>query len=216
MAKKSSTLPLNLRAPKPRMPLYRWLYEELRSEILAGRLRPGARLPATRDLATQYGISRPTIVTAFEQLRSEGYVEGKVGSGTYVSETLPDELLQAQPAKIRGGHAEAGHSSFRLCAAVAALGSNRVASGAGISSEPAGTRCFSHQPLGAGGGATITAGFRDVASRRRSSWISAASRSGGGVPEYVSRGEVCCGSGVDHLRRAAGAGPHCAPAAGRG
>ena len=81
------------------MPLYRWLYEELRSTILAGRLRPGARLPATRDLAAQYGISRPTIVTAFEQLRSEGYVEGKVGSGTYVSKTLPDELLQAPRAK---------------------------------------------------------------------------------------------------------------------
>src|SRR5580700_3083086 len=103
MAKKSSTLPLNLRGPKPRMPLYRWLYEELRSAILTGRLHPGARLPATRDLAEQYGISRPTIVTAFEQLRSEGYVEGKVGSGTYVSETLPDELLQAPRAKSTAG-----------------------------------------------------------------------------------------------------------------
>src|SRR4029077_3995272 len=99
MAKKLSTLPLNLRGPKPRMPLYRWLYEELRSAILAGRLHPGARLPATRDLAAEYRISRPTIVTAFEQLRSEGYVEGKVGSGTYVSKTLPDELLQAPRAK---------------------------------------------------------------------------------------------------------------------
>jgi GntR family transcriptional regulator/MocR family aminotransferase len=99
MAKKSSTLPLNLRGPKPGMPLYRWLYEELRSTILAGHLRPGARLPATRDLAGQYGLSRPTIVTAFEQLRSEGYVEGRVGSGTYVSKTLPDELLQAPRSK---------------------------------------------------------------------------------------------------------------------
>src|SRR5271156_34639 len=99
MAKKSSTLPLNLKRPKARVPLYRWLYEELRSAILAGRLHPGARLPATRDLASQYGISRPTIVTAFEQLRSEGYVEGKVGSGTYVSKTLPDELLQAPRTK---------------------------------------------------------------------------------------------------------------------
>ena len=99
MAKESSTLSLNLRGPKPRMPLYRWLYEELRSAILTGHLRPGARLPATRDLAAQYGISRPTIVAAFEQMRSEGYVEGKVGSGTYVSATLPDELLQAPRTK---------------------------------------------------------------------------------------------------------------------
>jgi len=95
MAKKSSTLTLNLREPRAGVPLYRWLYDELRAAILSGHLRPGARLPATRDLAAQYGLSRPTIVTAFEQLQSEGYVEGKVGAGTYVSQTLPDELLQA-------------------------------------------------------------------------------------------------------------------------
>jgi GntR family transcriptional regulator / MocR family aminotransferase len=99
MAKKSSTLPLNLHEPRPGVPLYRWLYEELRSAILAGHLRPGSRLPATRELAAQYGLSRPTIVTAFDQLRSEGYVEGKIGSGTYVSQTLPEELLQVPRAK---------------------------------------------------------------------------------------------------------------------
>jgi len=99
MPKLSSTLPLSLRGPKTGTPLYRWLYDELRLRILSGQLRPGTRLPATRDLAAQYGLSRPTIVTAFEQLRSEGYVEGKVGSGTYVSQTLPDELLQASRAK---------------------------------------------------------------------------------------------------------------------
>ncbi|MFY9805245.1 MAG: PLP-dependent aminotransferase family protein [Candidatus Acidiferrales bacterium] len=66
----------------------------LRCEILEGRLRPGARLPATRDLGRQYGLSRGTIVSAFEQLKSEGYVEGSLGSGTYVSKVLPDDLLQ--------------------------------------------------------------------------------------------------------------------------
>ena len=99
MAKKSSTLPLNLHEPRAGIPLYRWLYDELRAAILSGHLRLGARLPATRDLAAQYGLSRPTIVTAFEQLQSEGYVEGKTGSGTYVSQTLPDELLQAPRAQ---------------------------------------------------------------------------------------------------------------------
>jgi GntR family transcriptional regulator/MocR family aminotransferase len=99
MAKQSSTLPLNLQEPPPGTPLYRWFYEELRRAILAGHLPSGARLPATRDLAAQYGLSRPTIVTAFEQLRSEGYVEGKVGSGTYVSKTLPDALLHAPRTK---------------------------------------------------------------------------------------------------------------------
>src|SRR5271170_3968135 len=103
MAKKYSTLPLNLREPRAGVPLYRWLYDELRAAILTGHLRPGARLPATRDLAAQYGLSRPTIVTAFEQLQAEGYVEGKTGSGTYVSQTLPDELLQAPRAKSTSG-----------------------------------------------------------------------------------------------------------------
>jgi GntR family transcriptional regulator/MocR family aminotransferase len=70
MPKKPSTLTLNLRHPAAGTPLYRWLYDELRSAILAGHLRPGARIPATRDLADQYGLSRATIVTAFEQLRS--------------------------------------------------------------------------------------------------------------------------------------------------
>lgn len=99
MPKQPSTLPLNLQQAPSGTPLYRWLYEELRAAILAGRLPSGARLPATRDLAGQYGLSRPTIVTAFEQLRSEGYVEGRVGSGTYVSKTLPDALLQAPRVK---------------------------------------------------------------------------------------------------------------------
>jgi len=101
MAKQHSTLPLSLREPQAGTPLYRWLYEELRAAILAGHLRPGTRLPATRDLAEQYGISRPTIVAAFEQLHSEGYVEGRVGSGTYVSQTLPDQFLQAPKTATR-------------------------------------------------------------------------------------------------------------------
>jgi len=82
--------------PRPKgQPAYRWLYTSLRDEILSSRLRPGARLPATRDLARQYGLARGTIVSAFEQLKSEGYIEGSVGSGTYVSDVLPDELLRA-------------------------------------------------------------------------------------------------------------------------
>jgi len=101
MARKITPLPLNLPAPTPGTSLYRWLYEQLRAEILAGRLKPGARLPATRDLARTYGLSRPTIVTAFEQLKSEGYLEGRTGSGTYISQILPEELLQAARAGER-------------------------------------------------------------------------------------------------------------------
>jgi GntR family transcriptional regulator / MocR family aminotransferase len=101
MPRKTTSLPLSLPAPSAGSSLYRWLYEQLRGAILDGRLQPGARLPATRDLAEAYGLSRTTIVAAFEQLRSEGYVEGRVGSGTYVSEVLPEDLLT-----VRGGRAD--------------------------------------------------------------------------------------------------------------
>ena len=94
MAKKSTSYELALPHPTSDLPAYQWLYEGVRSEILGGRMRPGTRLAATRDLARQYGLSRGTIVNAFDQLASEGYVEGSVGSGTYVSKVLPDTLLQ--------------------------------------------------------------------------------------------------------------------------
>ena len=96
MAKQTTTLELALPVRDPETPAYRWLYDALRTEILEGRLRPGARLPGTRDLAGQYGLSRGTIVTAFEQLKAEGYVDGSVGSGTYVSKVLPEDLLQVR------------------------------------------------------------------------------------------------------------------------
>jgi len=94
MPKQATSLPLSLAAPLAGIPLYRWFYDELRAAILEGRIVPGARLPATRDLAREYRLSRATVVAAFEQLKSEGYVEGRVGAGTYVSEVLPDDFLQ--------------------------------------------------------------------------------------------------------------------------
>ena len=94
MTKRASAFRLTLPPRESGTPAYRWLYSALRGEILEGRLRPKTQVPATRDLAEQYGLSRGTIVSAFEQLKSEGYVEGSVGSGTYVSAVLPDALLQ--------------------------------------------------------------------------------------------------------------------------
>jgi GntR family transcriptional regulator/MocR family aminotransferase len=95
MPRQTTTFELMLPPREARTPARQWLYASLRAEILEGRLRPGSRLPGTRDLAGQYGLSRGTIVSAFEQLQSEGYVDGSVGSGTYVSTVLPDELLKA-------------------------------------------------------------------------------------------------------------------------
>ena len=76
-------------------PLNRQLYTQVREVILAGRLAPGALLPSTRSLMRELGLSRTTVVAAFEQLHSEGYIEGRVGAGTYVASVLPESLLEA-------------------------------------------------------------------------------------------------------------------------
>lgn len=77
------------------VPAYRQLYEGLREAILSGRLRPGSRLPATRRLAEELAVSRNTVMRTFELLVAEGYVESRVGSGTFVSSELPEALFQA-------------------------------------------------------------------------------------------------------------------------
>jgi GntR family transcriptional regulator / MocR family aminotransferase len=73
--------------------LQRQVYDGLRDAILAGRFRPGTRLPSTRVLAAELGVSRNTVTAAFEQLRSEGYVCGRRGGGTRVRDALPDAML---------------------------------------------------------------------------------------------------------------------------
>jgi len=96
-----STSPDEARAPAPvptGQPAYQRLYEQLRAAVLTGRLKPGMRVPSTRALASSLGLSRTTVVSAFEQLRAEGYFEGQVGSGTRVAGTLPEDLLMFQRA----------------------------------------------------------------------------------------------------------------------
>jgi GntR family transcriptional regulator/MocR family aminotransferase len=106
MPKQTAAFELALPPRSPKQPAWRWLYEALRAAILAERLRPGMRLPSTRDLAVQYGLARGTIVNAFGQLKSEGYIEGSVGSGTCVSRVLPEKLLHVasgQPPTFAAG-----------------------------------------------------------------------------------------------------------------
>lgn len=85
--------------PSHTTPLYQQLYDGLRSAILTGNLRAKTRLPSTRTLAEELNVSRNTVMNAFEQLLMEGYLAGKVGSGTYVTQTLPDELLHTNFVK---------------------------------------------------------------------------------------------------------------------
>src|SRR5262245_64839417 len=77
------------------IPLHRRIYDDLRRQILDGRLKRGARLPSTRSLAVDLRVSRSTIVQAFEQLRAEGYIESITRGSTRVSPRLPDSLIRA-------------------------------------------------------------------------------------------------------------------------
>jgi GntR family transcriptional regulator/MocR family aminotransferase len=79
---------------KSALPLYRQIYEAIRRAILSGNLRPTTTLPATRLLSKHLGVSRMTVINAYEQLLAEGYLEAKTGAGTFVAAHLPEEFLQ--------------------------------------------------------------------------------------------------------------------------
>src|SRR3954468_12685039 len=95
------------------VPLFRQLYLELRSAILSRRLRPGTKLPSTRELAAQLGMSRSAVVAAYEQLLAEGYTTGRHGSGTYISPDLP-EATAASPQRRRKATAAAASNAPQI------------------------------------------------------------------------------------------------------
>ena len=70
-------------------PVYQQIYRALRAAILTGTLPPHTRLSSTRGLAQETGVSRNTVVIAYEQLLAEGYIVGQLGSGTFVAQKSP-------------------------------------------------------------------------------------------------------------------------------
>jgi GntR family transcriptional regulator/MocR family aminotransferase len=74
-------------------PLFRQIYLGLRRAILSGTFQSNERLPSTRDLADQLGVSRTVVLLAYDQLLAEGFVAGRSGSGTYVAEGLSSNRL---------------------------------------------------------------------------------------------------------------------------
>ncbi len=84
-----------------REPLFRQLYRGLRQAILAGSLRPGDRLPSTRDLAEQLHISRTVVLLAYEQLLAEGFAAARGGSGTWVSQGLARKSAPGKRRPVR-------------------------------------------------------------------------------------------------------------------
>src|SRR5207245_10005102 len=103
------------------LPLYKQLYDAIRHAILRGTLTKRLRLPSTRLFATELHVSRNIVVIAFEQLLAEGYIESKTGAGTFVTKTLPDEVLQVQSQFAGGSRAlsERGRTIRKLSPFVA-------------------------------------------------------------------------------------------------
>src|SRR6202035_743349 len=94
----SGILPMiavNRKAPKA---LHQQIYDAYRAAIVDGSLRPGQRIPSTRVLASEICVSRFPVLNAYAQLLAEGYLESRVGAGTVIARSLPDQLTASEPA----------------------------------------------------------------------------------------------------------------------
>ena len=76
------------------------MYEGYRDAILSRQLEPGQRLPSTRFLASELNVSRVSVIGAFDQLIAEGYLETRIGAGTFVAECLPQEVTTPGKRKV--------------------------------------------------------------------------------------------------------------------
>ena len=85
-----------------REPIQSQIARQIRSLVLCGRLKPQTRLPSTRALSEELAVARATVVEAYEQLLSEGYLETRSGSGTRVAAELPETLLTSAPREKPG------------------------------------------------------------------------------------------------------------------
>lgn len=104
MSKRAPFQDLPLARPRGEKELWRWLRDEIRNAILSNKLRRGNRMPSSRELAQQYQCSRGTVVTAFEHLQDEGYLETRKGAGTFVAFGLPDDSLAAKRPAVQSSN----------------------------------------------------------------------------------------------------------------
>jgi len=95
-----SSIPLIPLERKGDRPLHRQIYDALRAMILERRLQPGQRIPSSRALADELGVSRIPVLDAYAQLLAEGYIESRSGAGTFVANSLSDQFLSVRPAAV--------------------------------------------------------------------------------------------------------------------
>jgi GntR family transcriptional regulator / MocR family aminotransferase len=96
--RKSLTLTLRIN-PKSACPLYRQLYNQLRQSLLEQKVPAGARLPSTRVLARTLGVSRNTVLTAYDFLAADALIVARKGSGTHVRTPNDDVRPLATPIR---------------------------------------------------------------------------------------------------------------------
>jgi GntR family transcriptional regulator/MocR family aminotransferase len=82
-------------------PIHQQLYRQIRDELASGSFNDSSsRLPSSRSLAAQLGIARSTVKLALAKLHSEGYLQARKGSGTFVADSLPETFLASRKPGI--------------------------------------------------------------------------------------------------------------------
>ncbi len=95
--------PLQLQ-PESHVPLYVQLVDQLRALVHSGDLRPGDRIPASRELALQLGVHRTTVANAYAELESEGLIQGHVGRGTFIQGSGGALKITPPPPALMGAN----------------------------------------------------------------------------------------------------------------
>src|SRR5712675_86748 len=110
-------LPVHLQ-PESHVPLYVQLRDQLRALVHAGDLRPGDRIPASRELAIMLGVHRTTVANAYAELESEGLIQGHVGRGTFIKgDGNGLKLSPPAPPVLNGGNGIRWNYSLLMSAA---------------------------------------------------------------------------------------------------
>ena len=111
--------------PRSPNPLYAQIANRLRVAIAAGELRPGAALPSVRHLAGELRVNPATVVQAYRDLESDGFVEMRQGAGTFVREVPPEgrarERARQAITLVRQMLGEAGRLGVSLAELQAAI-----------------------------------------------------------------------------------------------
>jgi GntR family transcriptional regulator/MocR family aminotransferase len=138
-ASTGALLPTLVGVADTRAPLHRQVYARVRGAILDGAFAPGHRLPSTRTLAADLGLSRITVESAFTQLRAEGFVVRRVGSGSYVADVIPEHARPPRRLE-RSARAASPTTKSRVRATLSDRG--RTILHSALAPEPIGVRVF--------------------------------------------------------------------------